>query len=242
MRAGAIVVATGMWSSPRWPETPRARSLRRSRRCTRATGGVRRGACRPAPAGCWSSAAAPARGRDRRGGGGAPAFGSPWPRARKVRLTPATFLGRDVHHYIGPVERLPPWLARGYCAQLPTLPADRTGVRAPAGRGARRGAGRAGRSWSRAGGPGSPDGIRPGHSTPSSPRRAIAFATPFLPPEVGPARRPGSWRPATTRAPRGRGFTSSARPAPTASTASSCGASPATRALVARAIANRLAG
>jgi hypothetical protein len=37
-------------------------------------------------------------------------------------LAPETLLGRDVHHYVGPLERLPPWLARGYCAHRPTLP------------------------------------------------------------------------------------------------------------------------
>jgi hypothetical protein len=42
----------------------------------------------------------------------------------KMRLAPSTLLGRDVHHYIGPLERLPPWLARGYCARRPTLPAS----------------------------------------------------------------------------------------------------------------------
>lgn len=40
----------------------------------------------------------------------------------KLRLAPETVLGLDVHHYIGPLERLPPWLARRYCAQLPPLP------------------------------------------------------------------------------------------------------------------------
>ena len=104
---------------------------------------------------------------------------------RKIRLTPATLLGRDVHHVIGPLERLPPWLARGYCARLPTLPATDRGfarlraagrvqVRPPAvalepGGQARFGDGSTGTF----------DGVVAA--------TGYTFATPFLPPEVARA-------------------------------------------------------
>ncbi len=119
LHARAVVVATGMWSSPRWPEIPgldrcdvpvlHARDWRGPADLVASGGGllvIGGGASaieiaeEAASAGVRVTVAA----------------------RRKVRLTPATFLGRDVHHYIGPLERLPPWLARGYCAHLPTLP------------------------------------------------------------------------------------------------------------------------
>jgi putative flavoprotein involved in K+ transport len=124
IRARAVVVATGMWSSPRWPETP---GLER--------GGVPllhardwRGPAESVPAGTAllviGGAASAVEIAEEAATAGVRVTLAP---RRKIRLTPATFLGRDVHHYLGPVERLPPWLARGYCARLPTLPATDRG-------------------------------------------------------------------------------------------------------------------
>jgi NADPH-dependent 2,4-dienoyl-CoA reductase/sulfur reductase-like enzyme len=118
LRARAVVVATGMWSSPRWPPG--------LDRCGLPVRHARdwRG---PADSGALlviggaTSAVEIAEEAARAGVRVTVAA------RRKIRLTPATFLGRDVHHYIGPIERLPPWLARGYCARLPTLPATDRG-------------------------------------------------------------------------------------------------------------------
>ena len=182
LRAGAVVVATGMWHSPRWPETPGLDLLRRPRAArARLAGPGRERAGRRGAAGHRRRHQ---RRRDRRGGGARrrPRHGG---RALKVRLTPATFLGRDVHHYIGLVERLPPWLARGYCARLPTLPATERGfsrLRAE-GRVALRPL---------------PAALEPGgraRFTDGSTgtfgavvaATGYTFATPFLPPEVGRA-------------------------------------------------------
>ena len=103
---------------------------------------------------------------------------------RKIRLTPVTFLGRDVHHYIGPVERLPPWLARGYCARLPTLPATDRGFSRL------RAEGRVAVRQLEALEPGGR--ARFGDGSSASFRTIVAatgytFATPFLPPEVARA-------------------------------------------------------
>jgi putative flavoprotein involved in K+ transport len=124
IRARAVVVATGMWSTPRWPETPGLD------RCGVPVRHARdwRGPADVVPAGGAllviggaTSAVEIAEAEARAGVRVTVAA------RRKIRLTPATFLGRDVHHYIGPIERLPPWLARGYCARLPTLPATDRG-------------------------------------------------------------------------------------------------------------------
>jgi putative flavoprotein involved in K+ transport len=40
----------------------------------------------------------------------------------RIHVARQTFLGRDVHHWIGPIAGLPSWIARGYCANRPTLP------------------------------------------------------------------------------------------------------------------------
>jgi putative flavoprotein involved in K+ transport len=124
LRARAVVVATGMWSSPRWPDTP----------------GLDRPGPRVLHARDWRGPAAllPPGGALLIIGGATSAVEIAEEAARagvrvtvaarrKIRLTPATLLGRDVHHFIGPLERLPPWLARGYCARLPTLPATDRG-------------------------------------------------------------------------------------------------------------------
>jgi len=52
----------------------------------------------------------------------------------RIHVARQTFLGRDVHHWIGPVAGLPSWVARGYCANRPTLPGtDRGFARLRAG-------------------------------------------------------------------------------------------------------------
>jgi putative flavoprotein involved in K+ transport len=124
VRARAIVVATGMWTSPRWPGTPGLDSCgvpvlhARDWRGPAAAGSP---GGRLLVVGAGASAVEIAEEAAR---AGVPVTVS----ARsKIRMTPPTFLGRDVHHYIGPIERLPPWLARGYCARLPTLPATDRG-------------------------------------------------------------------------------------------------------------------
>jgi thioredoxin reductase len=124
VRARVVVVATGMWSSPRWPETPGLD------RCGVPVLHARdwRGPTDLRPAGAALLVVG--------GGASAVEIAEEAARAgirvtvatrRKLRLTPPTFLGLDVHHFIGPLERLPPWLARGYCARLPTLPATDRG-------------------------------------------------------------------------------------------------------------------
>jgi putative flavoprotein involved in K+ transport len=40
----------------------------------------------------------------------------------RIHVARQSFLGRDVHHWIGPIAGLPSWIARGYCANRPTLP------------------------------------------------------------------------------------------------------------------------
>src|SRR6185369_2959545 len=40
----------------------------------------------------------------------------------RLHVARQSFLGRDVHHWIGPVARLPSWIAPGHCADRPTLP------------------------------------------------------------------------------------------------------------------------
>jgi putative flavoprotein involved in K+ transport len=117
LRARTVVIATGMWSSPRWPETA----------------GLDRCGVPVVHARDWRGPAEAAR-------AGAPLLiiggatsaieiAEEVARAnipvtlaarRKPRAAPATILGRDVHHFLGPIERLPPWLARGYCAHRPT--------------------------------------------------------------------------------------------------------------------------
>jgi len=122
--ARVVVVATGMWSSPRLPDTP----------------GLDRRDVPVLHARDWPGAAGlvPAAGALLVIGGATSAVEIAEEAARagvrvtvaarrKIRLTPATLLGRDVHHVIGPLERLPPWLARGYCSRLPTLPATDRG-------------------------------------------------------------------------------------------------------------------
>ena len=124
IRAGAVVVATGMWSSPRWPETPgldhRGVPVLHARDWRGPAGSTPAGA----PLLVIGAATSAVEIAEQAARAGAPVTVAA---RRKIRLSPATFLGRDVHHYIGPVERLPPWLARGYCARLPTLPATDRG-------------------------------------------------------------------------------------------------------------------
>ena len=182
IRARVVVVATGMWSSPRWPETPgldhcgvpvlHAREWR--------------GPAESVPAGAallivGGATSAIEIAEEAAGDGVRVTLAA----RRKIRLTPATFLGRDVHHYIGPVERLPPWLARGYCARLPTLPATDRGfsrLRAE-GRVVVRAALEALEPGGRARfGDGSTDTF--GAVVAAT---GYTFATPFLPPEVARA-------------------------------------------------------
>ena len=40
----------------------------------------------------------------------------------RIRIARQSFLGRDVHHWIGPLAGLPSWVAPGHCANRPTLP------------------------------------------------------------------------------------------------------------------------
>jgi putative flavoprotein involved in K+ transport len=40
----------------------------------------------------------------------------------RIHIARQSFLGRDVHHWIGPVAGLPSWVAPGHCANRPTLP------------------------------------------------------------------------------------------------------------------------
>jgi NADPH-dependent 2,4-dienoyl-CoA reductase/sulfur reductase-like enzyme len=40
----------------------------------------------------------------------------------RLHVARQSFLGRDVHHWIGPVAALPSWVAPGHCANRPTLP------------------------------------------------------------------------------------------------------------------------
>ena len=41
---------------------------------------------------------------------------------RGLRLVPRRVLGHDVHDFLGPIEKLPTWLARGHCTRPRTLP------------------------------------------------------------------------------------------------------------------------
>lgn len=45
----------------------------------------------------------------------------------RLQLVPNKLLGLDVHHWIGPLERLPAWLTPGQCDRTPTLPATDAG-------------------------------------------------------------------------------------------------------------------
>jgi putative flavoprotein involved in K+ transport len=181
IRARFVVVATGMWSSPRWPETPgldRCGVPVLHARDWRGPVDLPAGAALLIVGGA-TSAVEIAEEAARAG------IGVTLAARRKIHLTPATFLGRDVHHYIGPVERLPPWLARGYCARLPTLPATDRGfsrLRAE-GRVVVRGALEALEPGGRARfADGSTDTF--GAVVAAT---GYTFATPFLPPEVARA-------------------------------------------------------
>jgi putative flavoprotein involved in K+ transport len=116
-RARFVVVATGMWSHP---VTPRVRGLDgcgvpfKHARDWRGPDAATRGPL--LIVGAATSAVEIAE--------EAATAGVPVTLAVRSRLHVArqTFLGRDVHHWVGPVAGLPSWVAPGHCANRPTLP------------------------------------------------------------------------------------------------------------------------
>jgi len=125
-RVRFVVVATGMWGRPVVPVVPgldscgvpflHARDWRGPRSISAGAGAG--GDATPALLVIGGATSAVEIAEE------AATAGLPVTLAVRSRLHVArqSFLGRDVHHWIGPVAALPSWVAPGHCANRPTLP------------------------------------------------------------------------------------------------------------------------
>jgi len=123
-RARFVVVATGMWGNPVVPAIPGLDSCgvpflhARDWRGPRSISAGATGDAAPALLVVGGATSAVEIAEE------TATAGLPVTLAVRSRLHVArqSFLGRDVHHWIGPVAALPSWVAPGHCAHRPTLP------------------------------------------------------------------------------------------------------------------------
>lgn len=122
-RHGAVVVATGMYDFPRWPRIPGLPAPGPTLRHARDWAGPDEHRGRTvAIIGGATSAIEIAESLARAGA-------HPVVCARRVRVLPRRFLGRDLHDFAVLLEAVPRWLLGSYCDRRPTLPATDLGFR-----------------------------------------------------------------------------------------------------------------
>ncbi|MBL8678590.1 MAG: NAD(P)-binding domain-containing protein [Myxococcales bacterium] len=114
-RYAAVVIATGMWSTPRWPEIDGARGPSDAVEHSQRFRGARAGE-RVLVIGAGTSAVEVAERACRDG-----ATVTVSARSGRVTTVPKSLFGHDLHEFSTVLERVPRWMAKGLCRDRKTV-------------------------------------------------------------------------------------------------------------------------